>query len=404
MEIAFSELKDAPLERLHKARDELQPDEILILTDCPEHARRNSGISNAKVLDIAKTLGFEELEALRHPESSASFKLRLKRKPRVHFSVRRDTDYTDFSTAFRKVFDKDMERAFFSWKYGEDQGSALIARDQKGNFVGHYGFIRRWIHFEGRRVIALQVCDVFTTPGERGVLSRRGTFHMLARLFQTLYLNEGAEAAFAYGFPNPRAMAVAGFGKVYLQSDRILQCRWPRKTPPDQWLHPWRLVCIEPGDLPGAILERLWSKMRKALHSVLLQERNTAYIRQRYVQHPLHRYRFFLFSSRFPILPAKALLIVREDEDATRLMDFVGHPRDFSSAIQSLIRFLSEENREASPLLAWVTPTILPFLKNMTHEAEETGISIPVNAHVKTFPWSQIRDRWWTSFGDTDFL
>lgn len=402
LQIALDALNPDPLEALSLAATRLKPWDFLEISENPHAVSLSRGLPIAQLAGIAEILGFQPVGPSRPKDPSHELHLRLARKPIRIYSKRKQSDFEALSKAFFETFKVEMTPALYDWKYGEDRGSALVARNLSGQLLGHYGFISRSIHFEGRSVRALQVCDVFTVPGDRGRLGRNSSFHPLAKLFQILYL-ASENHAFAYGFPNQRAMAVAETEQIYRKSDQIFQCQWPRSESERRVPKFWTMVPLEDEAFLERAAQSLWPKMRKALRHVLLQERSVTYLRQRYLSHPTHRYRLYVLKNVFPGFSNQALVVIREDSDATRLMDFIGDPRHLATAISTLNQALFLENPEGPPLLAWVTPTVQGYLGSMATRIEETGVFIPVNAFVETSPWSQIRG-WWTSFGDTDFL
>jgi hypothetical protein len=149
-------------------------------------------------------------------------------------------------------------------------------------------------------------------------------------------------------------------------------------------------------------VEDLWTAMAQDLGQSVVGVRDWPYLRHRYLEHPEHRYRLVLVMGRLTTRPL-GLLILRPMAERLAWIDWVAPLRHQPLLLKQARRLAALWGHET--LYGWIPRHAVNAFQTDDMDARKTEISIPTNAWVPQ-PWSadQLRDRWWLTMGDTDFL
>ena len=348
---------------------------------------------------LSRSLGFECVGG--DPEARAPMgSLTLKRSREILWSFFEGTS-SDGATArdlFQRVYSTQIAELFWEWKYGQGRSETLLAR--RGSVVvAHYGVLIREMWFLGEPARALQVADVMVEAADRALITREGVFSRLARAFQALHFGCSEQYAFAFGFPTLKAMRIGERLGLYQTVDQVQELAWSSM----KGSRIGKPIIKRCKGLEGyeACVTQLWGAMAGALPDRVLIRRDYAYLQMRYVAHPEYRYVFLLALSPWTRQPL-GLFVVRRDADQLRLMDYIGLPGHLGRLIPALRRWMAPEGSRR--LLAWTASTQRSFFEETDYVLTETELAIPANGVFFQVPPSQLRNRWWVSMGDTDFL
>lgn len=301
---------------------------------------------------------------------------------------------------FARVFASEISAGLWRWKYAADRGRSVLACLGGERLVAHYGGTVRRISYLGQQALALQVCDVMVDAAERGVLTRRGAFFQVASHFLESHFGQGGDFLLAYGFPTTRALKVAARLGLYAEVDQILELHWSTAD-----LGRPLLACVEPmGAIEGreSIIDALWQEMKSSsLLDRVAVIRDHDYIQYRYFAHPGNLYECVLIRQRFTGRPLGAAFLRRES-DHCKLMDLICSAANVLKVLAA-VRF--QVARWGLPrLVGWTTPSQRGWYDQTGYRAETTEIVIPANAWTEGIPAEALKNRWWVSLGDTDFL
>jgi len=126
----------------------------------------------------------------------------------VSFLVRQavPADSAPIRELFARTFGRVMTAEEWSWKYPDNPGGwiAYVA-EVDGRIVGHYGGWPIPAVIGGMRQSIVSIGDVATDRSVRHLGGRRNVFRSMAEEMFARLRADGA--AFAFGFPNPRALA-----------------------------------------------------------------------------------------------------------------------------------------------------------------------------------------------------
>ncbi|RMD67739.1 MAG: hypothetical protein D6819_10920 [Gammaproteobacteria bacterium] len=250
----------------------------------------------------------------------------------------------------------------------------------------------------GECQLACQVVDVMVHPSERGMLTRRGPFFLAASHFLEHHIGFGARHLLGFGFPNQRAMKVAERLGLYAEVGKMIEIQWPPSSIRRRFTQ--ATFPLASSEDARAIVERLWSDMRKDLRDAIVGARDWPYIEHRYLTHPERHYEALVVVQRLTGRPL-ALAVLQEEGERWELLDVIGALRHVPLAIGEARRLAWQ--RGGKGLYCWISETYAsPFLET-GGEARDIRVRIPANAWTPGPDPEEINGRWWLMSGDTDF-
>lgn len=323
--------------------------------------------------------------------------LRKQRSPRWTISVPADDDI-GCRSLFHRSFGHEISPEMWAWKYADGRGRAVIARNGE-RIVAHYAGTSRRIAFMDTDLRALQVCDVMVDPAERAVMTRKGAFFQVASAWLEAYHGYYGDHSLAFGFPNRRAMRLGEALGLYTEVAQIAEVNW---TPlePRHGIATHAVVLDQNMD-HSALFQSLWHEMRQDLADRIVVIRDPAYLTYRYFNHPLYRYVLLAIKQRLTGNPI-GLVVLRPEQDTCRFIDFVGPVAEIPRALAHARRWVGKNG--LTRLTGWITTRDADRFTAAGVSVHATGICVPCNTWSESPPPEQIRNRWWLTMGDTEFL
>lgn len=314
---------------------------------------------------------------------------------------------------FTRVFAAEMTPALWHWKYGAGRGLAMGTRGTDGRLLAHYGGTARTLLVGGVAVPGVQVGDVMVAQEARGILSRRGPFAMAARGFVERHIGVPQGFACGFGFPNDRAAELGKVLGLYRDAVKVLQLRWPQVQGAHalslRWK--WRLTPIDWSDArTNARLDTFWRGLSRdsRLKNCVLPQRDAAWWRHRFANHPHTQYRCYWVHSRFSgqALGAVALRPGSEPGNEWELLDCLALQRDMPAVVAAARGLCMRHG--ASALTSWLSEPLALCL--LTHrQLADAHSEIACLAITSVRRWPSLPDPdstplwWWLTGGDTDF-
>ena len=304
-----------------------------------------------------------------------------------------------FATLFLNVFGHPMSQALWEWKYAGGRGCAVVAWRGR-QLIAHYGGNLRQVLVYGEATMALQVCDAMVAPDERAVMTKTGAMFQVTAAFLELYQGLAA-IPLAFGFPNRRAMRLGERLGLYAEVGALCELRWPAlgKRPRLSSRLSFTQGCEK---TDRRIMANLWEAMARDLVDGVVGVRDWPFLRHRYLNHPERRYSLVLVRRRITGT-ALGLLVLHREEDALALTDLV-------APLKNIPMLLVHARRLAglwglTTLYCWISRQHASRFVVRDTAVRELDISIPTNAWVpQPLTAGQLKDRWWLTMGDTDFL
>lgn len=333
------------------------------------------------------------------PKVTAGCFRRISCKPRWRLSTIDEHDFAAFAILFKRVFGQDMSWDLWRWKYGDGRGCAMAAwRGEE--LVAHYGGSLRRVMAFNQPLLAWQICDAMVDPRERGVMTKRGAMFQVAAAFLELF-HGLAGIPLAFGFPSRRAMRLGERIGHYAEVGALRELRWlpldkrPRLGSRLRYLNPY-------SQADQNRVNRLWVAMQRDHGKGILGVRDWEQLRYRYLDHPVRHYELIMVSARISSIPL-GLLVLQRETDAVALTDLVA-PLSQIPALLIQARRLTGLWGKTS-LYCWITRQHVDHFKTPGMEIRDIEVSIPTNVWVpQPFSPGELKDRWWLTIGDTDFL
>lgn len=308
-----------------------------------------------------------------------------------------------------RVFGPGATPAWFDWKYGTaaDQGqSQAVGVWHEGTLIAHCGGIPRRLLRSGTLTQGLQIGDVMVDPVWRGIFTRRGPFfHASQRLYTTrLGLSGQRPFQLGFGFPNERHMRLAVKSHLAYDGGRIHDLRWPASSSNHgaALRRAWRweaLVGTGPGELES--IDRAWETMRQASLETTIGQRDSRYVKWRYLDRPDQRYQLFRLRRPWPSR-ALGIAVLKLQAPQSQWLDWIG-PIDWLATACQACQF-EAARAGAREMAAWASPLVVEALRESgwQHNSFTACLGIPVASDLTAGDEKQLN--WWLMGGDTDFL
>ena len=319
-------------------------------------------------------------------------------------------DSADVRGLFSDVFGSALSPELWRWTYGDGRGRAMGARAaDDGRLLAHYGGTARVLQVAGLAVSCMQACDVMVAEQARGILSRRsGPYATAALGFLQRFIATDEGFAFSFGFPNERAARLSEVLGLYERNGRVLQLVWPRLEPSTRR---WHCAPMDWADSRTPLrLDALWQRLRSSqeVADCVLPQRDAAWWRHRYGNHPTVAYQCFWVRTRFTrrLLGAVVLRPASEAGQEWELLDWLA-PLGNAPAVLAAARELCA-SLGGSGMMAWISESLAqqPLLAPVVADAaSQTACAFGVSVRRVVLPVNPGDERfwWWLTGGDTDF-
>jgi hypothetical protein len=312
--------------------------------------------------------------------------IRLYRKGDEHHIVR----------LFQEVYGKPLTVEQWRWKYlgqGNLRVWAALAFNNKGELVAHYGGLPVRMFFRGRHITACQCVDAMVKKGYRandlGIAQTESIFYRLGNLIYDTF------GTFFYAFP----------GDVYYN--------WGRKTGHIEeclTVPEYRLNCD--GNLRSSSLYRLrvigwddsrvdelWRKVEKDIGWAMVRDRE--FIDWRYNRNPFYKHVVYGLEH---IISKKlhGWAVVRDDGEDWRIMDAVFISTCMETLLAKVAAAGSGMNKKQIKI--WLPDVFKQRLQAAGFNSYDIHTWMPNFIRFKTADTEEIRDNFYYTMGDTDFL
>lgn len=325
---------------------------------------------------------------------------RKKTTPKWRLRILEEIHMPEMFDLFKRTFHHDITQATWQWKYGSNSGREIgIWRENK--LVAHYGGISRNILFFGQPQIAVQIGDVMVDTHERGTLTRKGPFFLMAATFLERFIGYGKPYLVGFGFPNERAMKVAERYGLYTEVGQLTEFSWtPLPGRPRAMTRLCPIDCMENSQAVAIAVDACWRQMAKDLCEALVGVRDWNYLQYRYLNHPTQHYQVVLVKNRFGGR-VRGVIVLRHDPIGCELIDIITPLAEIPLLILHARRLagISGDNQ----LFCRITENFA------AHFSAAGGTRQPLDIRIPASTWSAVpsadalRGHWWLMSGDTDF-
>lgn len=296
---------------------------------------------------------------------------------------------------FQKIFKEKMTEDFWNWKYSKSKHNLALYNEQN-NIVGFYGGMQRELICFGISKNCSQVSDTMITEYARGGIGKKSRLYKLISTFGEDNVGLNKPYFLVYGFPNYRVMKVARLLEVYTQTDKIMECRWPSKDFKTNSLY------NSFSNIEHEEVNSLWEDMKNEFGDRIIGVRDYDYIQYRYINHP--KYTYNLYSIYDENQKLQSIIIGRKEKNIFRLMDIITLKKHYKKSINTAISIANELN--CDDLVFWVTKSQHDLFKTDHSNATYKDIKISIATYklLDSCKLEDIKDKWWLTAGDSDFL
>lgn len=234
-----------------------------------------------------------------------------------------EKDIEDVLKLFKESFGTELSKDFFIWKYkyGNNFYNVVDKDIEKSIVVGHYGLKVRRFLMNKKEFLSMGIGDVMVKKEYRALFSKKGIFYNLVKYVIENYL-ESNMFKIAFGFPMERAFLVGDKMGVY---EGVERCILVSKIKDVKRPIFYSFKEIDKKDINSYLVNKLWNIMNLENGAI----RDYYYIKHRYLEHPVFKYRYFLLSKFF--IPK--LLIIKKD---SKVIDIVGDLKELENAFKFL--------------------------------------------------------------------
>jgi 2-polyprenyl-3-methyl-5-hydroxy-6-metoxy-1,4-benzoquinol methylase len=304
-----------------------------------------------------------------------------------------DGDEKGIVRLFQEVFGRKMTIDEWEWKYkgqGNEAVSAVVAVNEAGEIVGHYGGIPLRATYNGNLIHILATCDVMIHPSSRG-------FWMLKRI-TAFFKHEAIKKAFrmCYGFPTEKTLMLPA-EKLGI----IERCTNIFEAYKDVSLHNNLnrfLFRLSPMPFDDARINCLWKSVRETRSFAVI--RDTDYLAWRYGQNPCFSYQIWGLTRRWDKQLLGAAITRNDLAKDLMLIDLICLEKLIVPLLQKVENLAISMGKKR--ILLWMPERYHPLLRNNGFSQRECGV-------LGKFPEEEFISKqtaaheFYYSMGDTDY-
>ncbi|MCC7134919.1 MAG: GNAT family N-acetyltransferase [Nitrosomonas sp.] len=319
--------------------------------------------------------------------------------PKWRVGILDDRHTPEMQQLFSRTFGHDMSPQMWHWKYGQ-HGSRALGVWRNDRLIAHYGGMLRSALLFGQTITAVQIGDVMVDSDERGILTRRGPFFLMAATFQESYVGFGKPILTGYGFPNDRAMRVAERLRLYSRIGSMVEIEWQPKPGTPHVFTRINEIDLQHAIWQTSIIDNLWQKMAVDFKNAIIGVRDSAYLRYRYLDHPHHHYQLLLVIGRID-RQIRGLIVLRHDLNETEIMDLIG-PLQVMPLLISHARRVTGMHQKRRVFIR-IPQNFAPCFTQTGGRRIGQEIPIPAPTWSQGLHSEKLQDLWWLTGGDMDF-
>ncbi len=305
----------------------------------------------------------------------------------------KEGDESGIVKLFKEVFGREMSLDEWKWKYlgrGNKKVYSSVAVDSEGRVVAHYGGMFHPMILEGEEVYGLAIGDVMVHSKLRSLK----LFKKVASILPVESSKDGVSVG--YGFPNERAMRLPENLGLYEKIEDVMEGDKEVEFHNDLDRYRYKLFSLHYSDNR---IDRLWETCKRDIHLSVI--RDMKYFKWRYRDHPLFNYELWGMKSRFGRKLLGVAVLKREDYRVL-IMDFLCEKGMFKPIIKKIENYAFTIGKKKISL--WAPPFMEKLLVESGFSVKPAGTCIPISTHEKFKTKEEMKDKFYYTMGDTDFL
>lgn len=292
---------------------------------------------------------------------------------------------------FNNVFDREMTRAEWQWKYvrGRERVYASLAVNHLGAVIAHYGGLPQRMVHNSKEIHGMAIGDVMVHPSYRGTK----LFKKIAELLPPVSALDGF--TLGYGFPNERAMRLPEILGIYEKVENV----WESVKEVRRINNTARFIYkLFPLDFEDERVDALWNSLKNWIRLAVIRDRD--YLKWRYQEHPLFRYELWGVKKRFQQKLIGFAVLRREGEELL-LIDFLCPLRHLVVLFQKIENYAVVSG--SRKLRLWHPEYLNKRFEDLGFTVSKSGTCIPRTTHPAWLKKDEIKGHFFYTMGDTDF-
>ena len=298
---------------------------------------------------------------------------------------------------FNDCFGTTRALEHWAWKYSNNPGkfSTQSVAVLNARPVSHYGGYGLRYTRDGAALKAAHAGDVMSSPEVRGRGLKAGS--TIVQTFLHFWLRCCEQADFLYGFNTHVARRIGETYMGFQYANPVPLHTLDRKSCKTEGNHGYEVMHLRHA---RAECDQLFWDV--ASHYGLIQVRDAAYLRWRYLRHPEYTYRLWAAYQEDALV---GWICVRIDGDGSMLLgDTLIDPRH-TDAFPALCQRAFRENPNAGSIKAWFSPSPAWWQEILRdsgwHRGTEPNHLAPAVDMRKPVEWF---DDWYYTWGDSDLF
>jgi len=274
-----------------------------------------------------------------------------------------ENDEKGIRELFYLCFRKEMSHDEWVWKYKGSpwEGTSVVAMDRE-TIIAHYGGLRMKFLFQGKILNAFQFCDVMTHPEYRGRFVSKTP--IIVKLGEMFYKENQMD--FAFGFPSLRH---ARLQSIRLGGEGYRLVRLYKKEHLKRHFMTWKLKVKAGWEyFHGKEFSQFLINKN---NSILLLAKDEKYIKWRYMENPLRKYRLLVLKR---LNNTEGYVIFTLHDGWFNILDiFYKNEIDFKCILSSVETYADSNLDNIKGIKAWFHPNehLIYLLKDSGFRSED---------------------------------
>lgn len=294
---------------------------------------------------------------------------------------------------FNTTFSREMTLKEWEWKYkgqGNKRVCSVVLEGRENGIVGHYGGIPLRMIYDGKEVTGIEAVDTMIHPKYRSFTRFRDMYNLFMKELIS-------DSKIFFGFSPERVikLAVDRLG-IYEKVETVLEAIKDVKfhNNPTRFLY-----SLHPIGFDDERIDALWDNAKHQIKLAIIRDRR--YIKWRYKDNPLFNYEIWGLRKRW-LEQLLAVAVLKREQDKLLIMDLI-YKEGLLPVLLTKVENLSV-SLGISTMSLWAPKPIRNLLKTLGFEIVPTATTLPRSAHPLTLSKEEIREKFFYTMGDTDYL
>jgi hypothetical protein len=296
---------------------------------------------------------------------------------------------------FNNCFERKMTLEEWKWKYkgrGDLKIYSIVLEDKEEGIVGHYGVTPLRMILNGKMIKGVSAADTMIHPKFRSFVR----FKNMVRLIMEEMVRDSI--VMFYGF-SPRQVVRLSVDRlgIYESVENIYEAAKSVRFNSGAARYLYKL---SPVSFDDDRIDKLWEDSRDQFRLAIIRDR--AFFKWRCGENPLFRYEAWGFTRRWSKKLMGLAVLRRQQTDKVLVTDLV-FQRGLLPALLTKVENLAV-SAGAKNLSLWLPQQFHDLLRARGFTLADSGATMVKPTHPLAITKDEIREKFFYTMGDTDFL